>query len=229
MDTKSLKKQLDNVTPKQAIEIQNQLAGLVSVRSFDKKIRTIAGADVSLNMFGKDLYAGIIVLSYPDLNVIDHACVKIQVSFPYIPGLLSFREIPGLLKCFDKLNVKPDIIVVDGQGITHPRRMGIASHFGVLIDTPTIGCGKSRLYGDFKNPTEFGDAERIIDPKTRDQIGWAFQSKRRANPIIISPGHLVSIDQSLEIIKTCIRGYRLPEPTRLAHELVNAFRLGQIT
>ena len=229
MDKKFLQNQVWDVTPKQAIEIQKQIADLVRITPLDKKIKTIAGADVSLNMFGKDLYAGIIVLSYPDLNVIEHACVKVEVAFPYIPGLLSFREIPGLLKCYEKLKIKPDLIIVDGQGIAHPRKMGIAAHFGVLINTPTIGCGKSKLYGEFANAENPGDAQKITDPKTRDQIGWAFKSKRRANPLIISPGHLISVDQSLEIIKTCLRGYRLPEPTRLAHELVNAFRLGNLS
>jgi deoxyribonuclease V len=216
-----------NVSPREAVEIQRKLRGKVSLALVEKKIRTIAGADVSMNMFEKDIYAGIIVLSYPELVPLEHAVVKSRTSFPYIPGLLSFREIPALVECFDKLKLKPDIVLVDGQGIAHPRRLGIAAHFGVLLNIPTIGSAKSRLYGEYKIPENPGEEEVIIDPKTKENIGYALKSKVRSNPIIISPGHKVSLRESLDIVKNCFRGYRLPEPTRLAHILVNKFRKGE--
>ncbi|MBX4189384.1 deoxyribonuclease V [Candidatus Parcubacteria bacterium] len=213
-----------DVSPKEAIEIQKELREEVVLAPLKKKIKTIGGADVSLNLYGKDLYAGIIVLSYPALELIEEATVKVETKFPYIPGLLSFREIPGLLKCWEKLSIKPDVLIVDGQGIAHPRRLGLATHFGVLAHVPTIGCAKSVLYGKFVEPTAVGQANEIIDPKTGEVIGVALKSKERSNPLIISPGHLVTVADSVEIVKGTLRGYRLPEPTRRAHLLVNAFR-----
>jgi deoxyribonuclease V len=207
-----------------AIALQKELAAQVSLEPLVVMPRTIAGVDVSLERFGTELFAGVIVLSYPDMKVLDRATVALPVSFPYVPGLLSFREIPGLLRCFEKLRIHPDLIMVDGQGIAHPRRLGIATHLGLLLGIPTIGCGKSRLYGAYVEPTEVGEAAPIADPKSGEIIGVAYKSKARSNPLIISPGHRITVDESLEIVKTCLRGYRLPEPTRQAHLLVNEFR-----
>jgi len=213
-----------NLSPKDAIALQKELRNKISLVPIKKKIKTIGGADVSLNMFGKDLYAGIVVLSYPDLKIIDQSYIKIEANFPYIPGLLSFREIPGLLKCWEQLKHKPDLVMIDGQGIAHPRRLGIAAHFGILINVPTIGVGKSKLYGEYEVPIEVGTESKIIDPKTDEIIGTALKSKKGSNPLIISPGHLITIRESVELVKKCIHGYRLPEPTRQAHIGVNGFR-----
>ncbi len=201
---------------------------MVDTSPLGKIPKTIAGADVSLERFGTDLYAGIIVMSYPDLVPIEYAVSKIKVEFPYIPGLLSFREIPGLLDCLRKLKNLPDLIMVDGQGIAHPRRLGIATHLGIVSGIPTIGCAKSNLYGRFDVPMETGVASMMLDPKTLEHIGFALKSKERANPLIVSPGNKISVGESLDIVRKCLRGYRLPEPTRLAHELVNRFRKGEI-
>jgi deoxyribonuclease V len=215
-------------TAKGAIALQKKMRELVRTGSFSGEIRVIAGADVSLERFGTELYAGIVLMSYPDLAPLGHAVAKIDVKFPYIPGLLSFREIPGLLECIRKLPIRPDLIVVDGQGIAHPRRLGIASHLGVATGISTIGCAKSRLFGVYNEPKKTGSAERIIDPETGEHLGYALNSKERSNPLIISPGFGISPEESLEIVKSCLRGYRLPEPTRRAHELVNEFRKGNI-
>ncbi len=223
----------EELTPKEAVERQNALRHKVDVRPRDfesKPIRTIAGADVSLERFGDELFAGMALLSYPDLTPIAHATAKVEASFPYIPGLLSFREIPGLLACLEKLiaeGKKPDLIMVDGQGIAHPRRLGIATHLGIATGIPTVGCAKSRLYGAYKEPKGVGEASEIVDPKTGERLGYAFKSKERANPLVVSPGHKVSAEQALDVVQHCLRGYRLPEPTRQAHELVNRFRRGE--
>jgi deoxyribonuclease V len=221
-------------TPKGAIELQKALREKVVIQPFSKQIKYIGGADVSLNRFSDILYAGIIVLSFPDLQPVAHSLVKTTTKFPYIPGLLSFREVPGLVEAWEKLILKPDLLVVDGQGIAHSRRLGIAAHLGVTLDIPTIGSAKSILYGKIQgivNGTEIpvGSALPLIDPKTDEQIGAALYSKKRSKPLIVSPGYKVSVDESVSTIKSCIRGYRLPEPTRLAHELVNAFRRGEIS
>lgn len=214
-----------NLTPKQAIESQKQLRELIRLTPLKKKPKIIAGVDVSFNKLEKDVYAGIIVLSYPELEVLEKVCVKSIVDFPYIPGLLSFREIPPLLKCWEKLKVKPNVVIVDGHGIAHPRRLGIATHFGLVTGVPTIGCGKSLLYGIYKEPNlEAGSEEKLIDPKTGEQIGIILRTKNNVKPVFIAPGHNVTFPEAKDIIFKTLRGYRLPEPTRLAHNLVNEFR-----
>jgi deoxyribonuclease V len=214
-----------DVVPKEAIAIQQKLRQQVRLKPLNKTVKFIAGADVSLNRFEADLYAGIVVLSYPDLVVVEKSLVKMKTSFPYIPGLLSFREIPALLKAWQKLKIKPDLIMVDGQGIAHPRRLGIGAHFGVLVNTPTIGVAKSILVGKLKGS---GKESKLVDPKSGEIIGIGLKTKLRSNTLIISPGSLITLEESAEWVKKCLRGYKLPEPTRLAHKTVNAFRRGEI-
>ncbi len=196
-----------NVTPKEAIEIQKKLRSEIKIQKLDREVKLIGGADISLNMFEKTAYAGIIVLTYPELEPVSKSLIVSEVNFPYIPGLLSFREIPSLLLAWEKLEIKPDVLMVDGQGIAHPRGMGIASHFGLIIDTPTIGVAKSQL---------------------TPGIAHVLETKKNANPLYISPGHLIDFEDSLKIVKTCLKGYRLPEPTRLTHNLVNQLRRGEV-
>jgi deoxyribonuclease V len=226
-----------DVDPKKAIEIQNEIRSRVKIEPFRSDIKYIGGADVSLNMFSTDIYAGIIVLEQSTLEVVTYSVIKAKTTFPYIPGLLSFREVPALLEVWNKLKIKPDVLVVDGQGIAHPRKIGIASHIGVLLDLPTIGCAKSPLYGKFDEVGKTaGSLSYIHDSRNyepikynkEEVIGVALRSKERSKPLIISPGHKTNVDDALEIVLKCLRGYRLPEPTRLAHELVNQFRKGEI-
>jgi deoxyribonuclease V len=215
-----------DVTAKEAVSVQRELATQVRLAPLASSPRTIAGVDVSLERFGTELFAGVVVLSYPELAFVEHAVVRVPVAFPYVPGLLSFREIPGLLQCFERLKTKPDVVMVDGQGIAHPRRLGIATHLGLLLDLPTIGCAKSRLYGAYEAPETVGQAAPMTDPKTGEVIGAALKSKARSNPLVVSPGHRITVEESLDIVRACLRGYRLPEPTRQAHLLVNDFRKG---
>ncbi len=215
-----------NISPKEAVALQKELRGAIKLTSLTKPIKLIAGVDVSSNRFSNTLYAGIIILSFPELKVIDSAVAKTEATMPYIPGLLSFREIPALLEAWEKLKTKPDLLMVDGQGIAHPRRLGIATHFGLIIDKPTIGCAKSILYGNSKEP---GLVPGSLSPLTdrydpTEIIGTLLRSKARSKPLIISPGNGITLDESVAIVRECLRGYRLPEPTRLAHELVNHYR-----
>ncbi len=218
-----------NLDPKDAIRLQEELRGKVKRIPFTRNATTIAGADVSLNLYQKEIYAGVVVLSYPDLTVLTHSLVKSTTDFPYIPGLLSFREIPALLQCFEQLPLTPDVVMVDGQGIAHPRHFGIAAHLGVLLNLPTIGCAKSRLYGRFDVPELVDESKPVLDPKTKETIGVALKTKNRSNPLIVSPGNLMDVESAEKIVRSCIRKYRLPEPTRLAHELVNKFRRGELS
>ncbi len=218
-----------NVTPKEARIIQEELKNSSTSTPLPRDIRYIAGADVSFNKFEKDVYAGIIVLSYPDLTPVEHAVVKMEVTFPYIPGFLSFREIPPLLACYEKLRITPDVTVIDGHGIAHPRRLGIAAHFGLAIQKSTMGVAKNILYGEVEEPAISAHSYTyIIDPKTNEKIGITYRSKNGVKPIFISPGNQADIESVRTLALSLIRKHRLPEPTRMAHNLVNAFRKGEI-
>jgi deoxyribonuclease V len=214
----------EHLTPAEAIDYQNRLRNRIQIRELQKPIKTIAGADISFNKDSEILYAGIVVFKYPEMQVITTSTAIAHTSFPYISGLLAFREVPALFTAWNNLYVKPDLLVLDGQGIAHERRMGIATHFGILTNVPTIGSAKSRLYGKYEEPADVAFAESPMYDKG-ELIGLALRSKERCNPIYISPGHNISIRQSVDVIKNCLRGYRIPEPTRQAHLLVNKIRI----
>lgn len=216
-----------NVTPKEAVEIQKDLQHKIKIIPLVKKIseiKYIGGADVSMNLFATYGFAGFVTLSFPVLNLVDHAVVKENINFPYIPGLLSFRELPMLLKAWVKLKQKPEVIIVDGVGIAHPRRLGIATHLGIFLGVPTIGCAKSVLIGEYKEPgDEAGAISYLYDHN--EVIGAAIRTKKGVKPVFVSPGHLITLEESIEIVKNCIRKHRLPEPTRQAHKTVNEYRV----
>jgi deoxyribonuclease V len=214
----------EHLTPAQAIAYQQELRLQIKIEPLTTPIKTIAGADISFNKYEETVYAGIVVFSYPELKIICNATAVSRTGFPYISGLLAFREVPALLEAWDKLDIKPDVMVLDGQGIAHERRLGIATQFGLITGVPSIGSAKSRLYGKYNEPANITFAESAMYDKA-EIIGTAIRSKRNCNPIYVSPGHRISMEQSVELIKNCIRGYRIPEPTRQAHLLVNKIRV----
>ncbi len=214
-----------NVSIPEATQIQKSLRDDIRLTPLTRQPRTVAGADISFERFSDLFHAAIVVFSYPELDVIERATATLRVRFPYVPGYLSFREVPALVKAYDKLKIKPDVIMLDGQGIAHPRRLGVASHVGLALDTPTIGCAKSRLYGVGKDPaSRKGSVSRIRDPKDGDVIGAYVRTKDSVKPVIISPGHRITLEESIDIALTCVRSHRIPEPTRLAHNLANEAR-----
>lgn len=215
-----------DVAPKEAIAIQRELSMRVRLAPLSKEVRTIGGADVSMNRFAKDGFAGFVTLSYPNCEIVDHAVAAGPIPFPYIPGLLSFREIPLLMSAWEMLEMKPDVLVVDGTGIAHPRRIGIATHLGLLLGVPTIGCAKSVLTGTYEEPSnEPGASSYLFDRYNKEEvIGAALRTKRNVKPVFISPGHLITLEESLSLIQKCVRKHRLPEPTRHAHNTVNEYR-----
>lgn len=237
------------VTPTEAIALQKQLRDQVRLQPLPDNLQLIAGADISYNKFSDVAYAGIVVLRLPDLTIATQAGVVTTMRFPYVPGLLSFREAPPLLEAWEKLTVRPDVLVLDGQGIAHPRRLGIASHIGLLLDMPTIGCAKSLLVGKYAEPGEqAGSYAPLIDKG--ETIGVALRTKDRVNPVYISPGHLADLPTAVALTMRTVKGYaadqlsptlfdaqmpppsskskyRIPEPTRLAHLFVNALRRGE--
>lgn len=213
----------NNITPEEAIALQTQLRQQLQIQPLNKEIKTIAGADISFNKYSTTVYAGIVVMQFPSLQVIETSGVVDEATFPYIPGLLAFREVPALSKAWEGLKIKPDVLVLDGHGIAHPRRMGIAAHFGVVMNTPTLGCAKSLLTGKFIEPTlEAGSTSDLISKN--ELIGKVLRTKKKVKPVFVSPGNLISMDESLDIVKQCVGKYRIPEPTRLAHNFVNELR-----
>ena len=216
------------MTPREAVELQKSLRERVRITSLKKKIRTIAGADISFNKFSPVVYAGLVVLSLPHLEVVEEVGVVSETKFPYVPGLLSFREAPSVLEAWAKLETEPDVVMFDGQGIAHPRRVGIASHVGLWLDRPTLGCAKSVLVGKYEEPgRERGSWSELIDPKNGEVVGAALRTKTNVNPIYVSPGHLIDLKSAIKLTLECDGGYRQPEPTRRAHHLVNALRRGE--
>ena len=203
-----------DVTPEKARRLQNGLRTQVVKTDRFGKINTVAGVDIG---FKKDIArASVVVLSFPGLQVIDSVVTESPVRFPYVPGLLSFREIPPLLTAFTQLQTEPDLVIVDGQGIAHPRRFGLASHLGLILDRPTIGCAKSRLWGRYEEPeTEHGSYTYLMDKD--EVIGVVVRTRRNVKVVYVSIGHRISLDSARTLTLACCRGYRLPETTRYAH------------
>ena len=175
----------------------------------------IAGVDVGFEQGGDVTRAAVAVLRYPSLELVEYQIARVPTVMPYIPGFLSFRELPALLQAWQQLTSRPDLVLVDGQGIAHPRRLGVASHFGLMIDVPTIGVAKSRLCGQFLPLGEELYSQQALY-EGDEQIGWVWRSKLRCNPLFISPGNRISMESALYWVEHCMPQYRLPEPTRWA-------------
>lgn len=234
------------VTPKEAIEIQHKLQKKIAFRDFSKEIRLVAGADAAFSTLDKLCFANakpksalsktkqiicqgskkenlvhgaVCIFSFPDMELVEEKTDTIPLRFPYIPGLLSFREGPVLLKCFEKIKNTPDVILFDGQGIMHPGKMGIATHLGILLNKPAIGCAKSYLYGEFNLPTSAKGALEYVIDKNREIIGACLRTRKDVKPIFVSTGHKISLSKAIDIVLACTKRYRLPEPLRYAHRL----------
>jgi deoxyribonuclease V len=211
-----------------AKKAQEALQSKVVLTPLNLKVRLVAGCDLTfLNPHTTPTTAigAFVVMRYPSLKVVEvrHACMRVKV--PYVPGFLAFRELPLLLQIYRALNFKPDVVVVDGHGIAHPRGLGIASHFSVVAKVPAIGCAKKPLYGRFKEPCqERGCAEPITDPETGKVIGFALRTKTGVKPVYVSPGSFITLEESVSVVKTLSAGFRLPEPTRLAHNFLKELR-----
>jgi deoxyribonuclease V len=203
------------LTIPEARELQLRLAGEVICRGSVNQPRLIGGLDISVKRNGP-ARAAAVVLSYPGLEPVEVKTLEGEPPFPYIPGLLSFREAPLMLAVCEQLKSAPDLIMVDGQGIAHPRRFGIASHLGVLLDIPTIGCAKSRLCGQYETPAEEAASYNdLVD--NGEVIGAVLRTKKRTRPLFVSIGHRTDLATVISFVLACCRGYRLPEPTRMAH------------
>ena len=210
----------------EAVDIQRDLRDklvLENARNF--RVRKIAGADISYSRNDDLFFAAVLVLDAETLEVIDRSFSSGRVSFPYIPGLLTFREGPVLLEAFEKLKTRVDAVMFDGQGIAHPRRMGLASHMGLFLGVPTLGCAKKKLVGDFDEPgIQRGCYSELLHKG--ENVGAALRTKTGVKPVFVSPGHRMGLRSAIDLTLACCLGYRIPEPTRQAHLLVNRLRVG---
>ena len=212
-----------NVTPSEGRELQEQLRSQIKLKPLPRKIRLVAGADMSFSREYEVFFGAVVLLSYPELKLIEEVFSRHRPTFPYVPGLLSFREGPVLLEAFRKLSHKPDVVIFDGQGLAHPRRLGLASHLGLWLKIPSVGCAKSRLIGDFRMPAPAkGRATRLT--QDGEQIGVVLRTRDRVKPVYVSPGHLADFETSARPVLNCCTKYRLPEPTRLADIAVGRFK-----
>ncbi len=205
------------VTTAAAKKIQLELAASVSRAGKVEDPHLVAGVDISVDRWRGTGRAAVVVLSYPELDIVEVQTATDRVTFPYVPGLLSFREMPLIIPAFEKLKRVPDLVMVDGQGIAHPRRIGIAAHLGLFLGIPTIGCAKSRLIGAYTEPgMKQGSWRELTDGN--EVIGAVLRTRDSVKPVYVSTGHMVDLESAVQWVLACGRGYRLPEPTRLAHQ-----------
>ena len=210
-----------NLSPKAAIEVQKQLAyEVVRQDIFDAPVKTVAGIDLGFDLKNDLCRAVVVVLKFPELELIESSEAILPVQFPYVPGLLSFRETPIAVKALEKLNVAPDLILCDGQGIAHPRRFGIACHIGLITNIPSIGVAKSLLVGKYES---LGLVRGSISPliHQNEEIGVALRTKDNVQPVYVSVGHKVSLETATNFVLQCAPKYRLPETTRLADKMAS--------
>jgi deoxyribonuclease V len=212
-----------DVTPKEAVALQRELAHKIDVSIPLTKRELIAGADISYDLATNLMYATVLVYRMSDQTVIETQDVELPDTFPYVPGLLTFREAPALLAAFAKLKTQPDAVMIDGQGVAHPRRIGLASHVGLWLNLPTIGCAKSRFVGTFREPAaKSGSKTQLMDRGER--VGYVVRTRDGVRPVFVSAGHKIDLASSVRVVLATLRGYRIPEPTRLADIRVDELR-----
>ena len=216
-----------NLTFREAVEVQKELQTQAMVRPLGKKVRWVGGCDVAYTKKTGQLFAAVVVLDIEKMETVEAVCAKGEERYPYIPGLLSFRELPVLLKALKKIHHVPEIFILDGQGIAHPQGLGLASHLGVLIDLPTVGCAKSRLVGDYQPFSRKKGAYEYLYFK-RKKVGAVVCTKDRVNPLYVSPGHRIDILSSIRVVLRSCAGFRIPEPIRRAHTLATLSRGNEV-
>jgi deoxyribonuclease V len=212
-----------NLTPAEAIALQHELRTRVIAEDRLRAVRHVAGIDVGFEDDGAVTRAAVAVLAFPELELVDCAIARVRTRFPYVPGLLSFRETPGVLQALRRLRVRPDLLLCDGQGIAHPRRIGLASHIGLCTGLPSIGVAKTRLVGEHRTvPNRKGGWTPLTDGD--EIIGAVLRTRKDVKPLYVSLGHRVSLETALRHVMACVTRYRLPETTRWAHRLASGER-----
>lgn len=210
----------DRVT---ALQFQATAAEQVEINSNVVEPQTVVAVDTDYGFGGEFIYAAAVVLAFPSMEEIERSYARAEVRFPYVPGLLFFREGPVIIEALSKLKSEPDVIMVNGHGTAHPNRCGLASHIGILFDRPAIGCARKLLAGNHQPVDEANGSSQPLMVKGKE-VGLVYRSKESVKPIYISPGHNCDLPYTREVIARCLRGYRLPEPMRVAHLLANRYR-----
>ena len=213
-----------NLSYSRARELQASLACKVQFVPLNRSPKLVAGIDCAFSRDGRRILAGVVVLRLPEFEPVETVNAARKVTFPYIPGLLSFREAPVCLAAVEKLRTQPDVFIIDGQGIAHPRRLGLAAHLGVFFDRPTIGCAKSRLTGAYEEPPLEKGACTLLTAQS-ETIGAVVRTRTNVKPVFVSGGNKCLLEDAVRIVLACAVKYRLPEPTRLAHQLVGELKL----
>ena len=212
-----------DLTPREAMRLQESLRESVELQDRFGEIRYVAGADVAFDPETEVAFAGVVVYRFPGLEEVERRMARRRLRFPYVPGLLSFRECPVLLAAFARLRTEPDLILIDGHGRAHPRRFGIACHIGILFDKPTIGCAKSRLVGEHHEPgRKAGSTTPLM--LEGERLGVVLRTRDDVRPIYVTTGHRVSLDSAVQLVKQCVDGFRIPRPTREADRYVRGLR-----
>jgi deoxyribonuclease V len=212
-----------SATPREAVRLQQAWRDRVETRDRVGPLQYVAGADLAFDPETNFAFAGVIVYRFPELEEVERCMARRKLCFPYVPGLLSFRESPVLLAAFARLRVEPDVILIDGHGMAHPRRFGIACHLGLLLDKPTIGCAKSILVGEAEEPgAQAGSTSPLIDEG--ETVGAALRTRDGVKPIYVTIGHRVSLESAVRIVTQCTDGFRIPKPTREADHWVGVLR-----
>ena len=209
---------------KGAVALQKELAGKVKFTPLRKQPKLIAGLDCAFSRDSQKIIAAAVVLKIPEFEIIETVTAVRKLVFPYIPGLLSFREAPACIAAVEKLKKEPDVFLVDGQGVAHPRRLGLAAHLGLFFDGVTIGCAKSRLTGYFEEPAFEKGSYSLLEDKN-ETIGAVVRTRTNVKPVFVSVGNKCTLEDAIKITLACTTKYRLPEPTRLAHQIVSKKRL----
>jgi deoxyribonuclease V len=207
----------------QALEIQYRFREQIIIEGSLDGINLIAGVDTAFDHKTDMLYAGACLYSYPDMIAREKAGASANASFPYVPGLYAFREGPVILKALSRLQTRPDAILFSGHGIAHPRRIGLASHLGLVLDIPSIGCARKKLVGQHNDvgPDEGSSTPLIVDNK---EVGCVYRTRHNVKPVFISPGHKCGLQDAVTVVVNCLNGYRIPEPLRAAHRLANRLK-----
>jgi deoxyribonuclease V len=212
-----------NLLPREARRLQEQLVARVELKNRFGRLRAVAGADLAFDPETDLGFAGVIVYRFPEMEEIERRTARAIMRFPYIPGLLSFRETPVLIRALARLKNEPDLLLVDGHGRAHPRRFGIACHLGVLFDKPTIGCAKSLLVGEYEEPgAPVGSSSPLVFEGER--VGVVLRTRGRVKPIFVTQGHRVSLATAVRLVRSCLDGFRIPKPTREADHYVRELR-----
>ncbi len=215
-----------DITAAQARQIQIELQSRIKICPMNYPPKRLAGVDCSISRDEQYIIAGIVVLEKVDdkFHLVDQVCVQSRLTFPYVPGLLSFREVPVCLQAAALLKIWPDVFLFDGQGLAHPRRLGLACHAGLILNTPTVGCAKSCLIGDYQEPgKEKGCRTTLIDKD--EEIGCVLRTRSNVKPVFVSIGHLITISQAVQLVLDSSLRFRLPEPARMAHQAVSCYRI----